>query len=172
MPTKITTETQIARLLANSPLQVHLTLLRTASHESTHVSRDHLEMFYKSFDEVSHLRFDGMIITGAPVETIPFEEVDYWPEICRVMDFSRTNVYSTLHVCWGAQAGLYYHYGIRKQLLPQKMFGIFTHRVVRPGNPLVRGFDEVFLAPHSRHTGVDAGDVAACSAIRVLAESE
>ena len=172
MPTKVTTETQIARLLANSPLQVHLTLLRMTSHESTHVSQDHLSMFYKSFDEVSHLRFDGMIITGAPVETIPFEEVDYWSEICRVMEFSLNNVYSTLHVCWGAQAGLYYHFGIRKELLPEKMFGVFPHRVLRPGNPLVRGFDEVFLAPHSRHTGVNADDVRACAQLRLLAESE
>ena len=171
MPTKITTETQIARLLANTPLQVHLTLLKTATHEATHVSRDHLETFYKTFDEVRHLHYDGMIITGAPVETIPFEEVDYWPEICRVMDFSRTHVYSTLHVCWGAQAGLYHHFGIRKELLPEKMFGVFEHRVVRPGNPLVRGFDEVFYAPHSRHTGVSRADVEACTDLRVLAES-
>lgn len=172
MPTKVTTEIQIARLLANTPLQVHFTLLRMSSHESTHVSQDHLETFYKSFDEVSHLRYDGMIITGAPVETIPFEEVDYWDEICKVMDFSRTNVYSTLHVCWGAQAGLYYHHGIRKELLDHKMFGIFPHKVVRPGNPLMRGFDEVFMAPHSRHTGVNPEDVANCPTIRVLAESE
>ena len=172
MPTKITTETQIARLLANSPLQVHLTLLRTATHEATHVSADHMEMFYKSFDEIRDRHFDGMIITGAPVETIPFEEVDYWPEICEMMDFSYTNVYSTLHVCWGAQAGLYYHHGIRKELLPKKMFGVFEHRVTRPGNPLVRGFDEVFYAPHSRHTGLNEEDVANCGALRVLARSE
>ena len=172
MPTKITTETQIARLLANTPLQVHLTLLRTATHEATHVSAEHLDTFYKSFDEIRDLYFDGMIITGAPVETIPFEEVDYWPEICKVMDFSRTHVYSTLHVCWGAQAGLYYHYGIRKELLPEKMFGVFEHTVTRPGNPLVRGFDEVFYAPHSRHTGISRADVEACPDLRVLAESE
>ena len=172
MPTKITTETQIARLLANSPLQVHLTLLKTATHEATHVSRDHLEMFYRTFDEVKDKHFDGMIITGAPVETIPFEEVDYWEEMTRVMDFSYTNVYSTLHVCWGAQAGLYYHYGVRKELLPEKMFGVFEHRVTRPGNPLVRGFDEVFYAPHSRHTGINQEDVENCKALRILARSD
>ena len=125
MPTKIATETQIARLLANTPIQVHMTLLQTASHAATHVSAAHLEAFYKTFDEVKNDRYDGMIITGAPVEKIDFEQVDYWQELCEIMDFSETNVYSTLHVCWGAQAGLYYHYGIRKQLLDQKMFGVF-----------------------------------------------
>ena len=154
MPTKIATETQIARLLANTPLQVHMTLLQTMSHEATHVSAAHLEAFYKTFDEVKHNRYDGMIITGAPVETMDFEQVDYWPELCEIMDFSETNVYSTLHVCWGAQAGLYYHYGVHKELLSEKMFGVFEHRVTRPANPLVRGFDEVFYAPHSRHTGI------------------
>lgn len=172
MPTKEVTETQICRLLANSPLQVEITFLQTASHEATHVSGAHMEAFYKTFEEVSHLRYDGMIITGAPVETIPFEEVDYWPELCAIMDFSKTNVYSTLHVCWGAQAGLYYHFGINKELLPAKMFGIFDHRVTRPTNPLVRGFDEVFCAPHSRHTGIRRKDVDACVDLRILAESE
>ena len=136
MPTKIATETQIARLLANTPLQVH------------------------------------MIITGAPVETMDFEQVDYWPELCEIMDFSETNVYSTLHVCWGAQAGLYYHYGVRKHILPEKMFGVFEHKVTRPANPLVRGFDEVFYAPHSRHTGISREDVLNCRALRILAESD
>ena len=125
MPTKIATETQIARLLANTPLQVHMTLLQTVSHEATHVSAAHLEAFYKTFDEVKHNRYDGMIITGAPVETMDFEQVDYWPELCEIMDFSETNVYSTLHVCWGAQAGLYYHYGIRKELLLPLLCVIF-----------------------------------------------
>ncbi len=120
MPTKIATETQIARLLANTPLQVHMTLLQTASHSATHVSAAHLEAFYKTFDEVKNNRYDGMIITGAPVETMDFEQVDYWNELCEIMDFSETNVYSTLHVCWGAQAGLYYHYGVRKQLLDRR----------------------------------------------------
>lgn len=172
MPTKIATETQIARLLANTPLQVHMTLLQTASHAATHVSAAHLETFYKTFDEVKNNRYDGMIITGAPVEKIDFEQVDYWPELCEIMDFSETNVYSTLHVCWGAQAGLYYHYGIRKQLLNEKMFGVFEHRVTRPSNPLVRGFDEVFYAPHSRHTGISREDVLNCKALRILAESD
>ena len=153
MPTKIATETQIARLLANTPIQVHMTLLQTASHAATHVSAAHLEAFYKTFDEVKNNRYDGMIITGAPVEKIDFEQVDYWQELCEIMDFSETNVYSTLHVCWGAQAGLYYHYGIRKQLLDQKMFGVFEHKVTRPSNPLVRGFDEVFYAPQSDEAG-------------------
>ena len=172
MPTKIATETQIARLLANSPLHVHLTLLQTASHAATHVSAAHLEAFYKTFDEVRDCRFDGMIITGAPVETIPFEEVDYWDELCEIMDYTKSNVYSTLHVCWGAQAGLYHHYGVRKELLPEKMFGIFLHRVIRPSNPLVRGFDEAFYAPHSRHTGVCVEDIAQCPALRILAASD
>ena len=172
MPTKIATETQIARLLANTPLQVHMTLLQTASHAATHVSAAHLDAFYKTFDEVKNNRYDGMIITGAPVETMDFEQVDYWPELCEIMDFSETNVYSTLHVCWGAQAGLYYHYGVHKELLPEKMFGVFEHRVTRPANPLVRGFDEVFYAPHSRHTGIRRADVDACDALRILAESD
>ena len=172
MPTKITTETQVARLLANTPLQVHMTLLQTASHAATHVSAAHLESFYKNFNEVKNNRYDGMIITGAPVETMDFEQVDYWPELCEIMDFSETNVYSTLHVCWGAQAGLYYHYGVHKQLLPEKMFGVFEHRVTRPSNPLVRGFDEVFYAPHSRHTGISREDVDNCKALRILAESD
>ena len=128
MPTKITTETQIARLLANTPIQVHMTLMQTASHAATHVSAAHLESFYKTFDEVKNNRYDGMIITGAPIETMDFEQVDYWDELCEIMDFSETNVYSTLHVCWGAQAGLYYHYGVHKQLLPEKMFGVFENR--------------------------------------------
>ena len=153
MPTKIVTETQIARLLANTPLQVHMTLLQTASHAATHVSAAHLESFYKNFNEVKNNRYDGMIITGAPVETMDFEQVDYWPELCEIMDFSETNVYSTLHVCWGAQAGLYYHYGVHKQLLPEKMFGVFEHRVTRPSNPLVRGFDEVRILAESDAAG-------------------
>ena len=172
MPTKIATETQLARLLANSPLQVQLTLLHTASHPANHVPGGHMEAFYKTFDEVKNDRFDGMIITGAPVEQMPFEQVDYWPELCRIMDFTRTNVYSTLHVCWGAQAALYHHFGIEKQPLAQKMFGVFPHRVTRPSNPLVRGFDEVFWAPHSRHTGVNEQQVKACGQLRVLAESD
>lgn len=172
MPTKITTETQIARLLANSPLQVEFTLLQTATHGATHVSADHMSAFYHVFDEIRENRYDGMIITGAPVETVPFEQVDYWPELCEIMEWTKTHVFSTLHVCWGAQAGLYYHFGIQKRLLPQKLSGIFEHRVVRPNNPLVRGFDEVFYAPHSRYTGIDKADVEACGDLRILAESK
>lgn len=172
MPTKIATETQLARLLANNPIQVQLTLLHTASHHASHVSGEHMSAFYKTFDEIKNERFDGAIITGAPVEQMPFEEVDYWDELCEIMDFTRTHVYSTLHVCWGAQAGLYHHFGINKVALPEKMFGVFPHKVVRPSNPLVRGFDEVFWAPHSRHTGVDHAQVDACPDLRVLAESD
>lgn len=172
MPKKIETETQIMRKLSNTPLQIEVELLHTISHESRNVSQEHLKTFYRSFDQVKDNRYDGMIITGAPVEKIDFEQVDYWPELCEIMDFSETNVYSTLHVCWGAQAGLYYHYGIRKQLLNEKMFGVFEHRVTRPSNPLVRGFDEVFYAPHSRHTGISREDVLNCKALRILAESD
>ena len=172
MPTKIETETQILRKLSNTPLQVEVDLLQTVSHRATHVPAEHLESFYVGLDDIRHKRYDGMIITGAPVEKIDFEQVDYWQELCEIMDFSETNVYSTLHVCWGAQAGLYYHYGIRKQLLDQKMFGVFEHKVTRPSNPLVRGFDEVFYAPHSRHTGISREDVLNCKALRILAESD
>ena len=172
MPTKIVTETQIARLLANSPLQVQVTWLQTATHEASHVSASHMGEFYKTLDQIKDERFDGMIITGAPVEQMEFEEVDYWPELCRIMDFSVTNVYSTLHICWGAQAALYYHYGVHKEPLPKKMFGVFEHRVVRPRNPLMRGFDEVFFAPHSRHTGIRRTDIERSGKLRVLAESD
>ena len=150
MPTKIVTETQLSRLLGNTPLRVHLELMMVSTHRSKNTPQEHLLNFYKTFDELKDRKFDGMVITGAPVEQMPFEDVDYWPELCEIMDFSETNVYSTLHVCWGAQAGLYYHYGVHKELLPEKMFGVFEHRVTRPANPLVRGFDEVFYAPHSR----------------------
>lgn len=172
MPTKIATETQIARMLANSPLQVELSLLHMGTHESAHVSGAHLAAFYKTFDTVRNERFDGMIITGAPVEQLEFEAVDYWPELCEVFAYSKAHVHSTVHICWGAQAALYYHYGIHKRPLQTKLSGVFEHRVVRPKNPLVRGFDEVFYAPHSRHTEVCREEVAACPALRVLAESE
>lgn len=172
MPTKITTETQISRMLANTPLQVEVTWLQTASHEASHVPASHMGQFYKTIDQIADERFDGMIITGAPVELMEFEQVDYWPELCRIMEFSVTNVYSTLHICWGAQAALYYHYGIRKEQLPSKMFGVFEHRVVRPQNPMMRGFDETFFAPHSRHTGIRRADIEKCGKVRVLAESD
>ena len=172
MPVKQDTELQLLRSLSNTPLQVDVTFMKMNSHVSLNTSMTHLNKFYNTFDELRGKQYDGLIITGAPVEQIPFEEVDYWPELCEIMDFSETNVYSTLHVCWGAQAGLYYHYGVHKQLLPEKMFGVFEHRVTRPSNPLVRGFDEVFYAPHSRHTGISREDVDNCKALRILAESD
>ena len=172
MPTKIATETQLARVLANSPLQVELTLLRMGTHIAKNTTKEHLDSFYTTFDKIKNKRYDGMIITGAPVETLPFEQVDYWKELCALMDFSKKNVYSTIHICWGAQAGLYYHYGIEKVPLETKISGIFAHRVVRPQNPLVRGFDEVFYAPHSRCTEIRKSDILKVPAIRILAESE
>ena len=172
MPTKISTETQFARVLANSPLQVELTLLCMDTHESKNTEKSHLEAFYRTFDEIKNQRFDGMILTGAPIETLPFEEVDYWKELCEIMEFSKTNVYSSMHICWGAQAALYYHYGINKHQVDKKVFGVFEHKVVRPYNPLVRGFDEVFYAPHSRHTAIKKNDIVAEPALRILAESD
>lgn len=172
MPDKIVTETQLARVLANSPLQVRLTLLRTESYKSTHTGTEHLAAFYKTLDEVKRARFDGMIITGAPLEHMNYEDVDYWQEMCEFMEYAKKNVYSTIYLCWGALAGLYYNYGIQKEMLPQKLSGVYEHRVARPSNPLVRGFDEVFYAPHSRHAGVRAEDVASVPQLRVLAYSE
>ena len=171
MPTKIATETQIARLLANTPLQVHMTLLQTASHAATHVSTAHLEAFYKTFDEVKNDRYDGMIITGAPVEKLEYEEVDYWNELCRVFAWSVTNVTSTLHICWGAQAGLYYHYGLPKKMLKEKLSGVYYHKVMHRKDPLVRGMDDYFMIPHSRYTEVPAAAIHACSELKILAES-
>jgi len=171
MPTKIATETQLARVLANSPLQVELTLVHMDSHEAKNISQSHLDSFYKTIDEVKHQKFDGMILTGAPVEQIPFEDVDYWDELKGIMEWSKTNVYSTVHICWGAQAALYYHYGIPKYPVDKKIFGIFEQRVVRPLNPLMRGFDEVFFAPHSRHTTIKKEDVLKHKELRILAES-
>ena len=162
MPTKIVTETQLARLLANSPLQVQVTFLQTATHSTTHTAPEHMKAFYKTFDEIKNERFDGMIITGAPIEDLDYEDVDYWDELCRIMDYTKENVYSTIHLCWGALAGLYYHFGIPKVHLDKKMFGVFEHRVTRPSNPLVRGFDEVFYAPHSRWAGLDRAAIDAC----------
>jgi len=171
MPTKIATETQLTRVLSNSPLQVELTLVTMGSHESTHISQDHLNTFYKTIDEIKDEYFDGMILTGAPVEQMPYEDVDYWKELCEIFDFAKTHVYSTMFICWGAQAGLYYHYGIDKHMLDQKVFGVFEHKVIRTHNPLVRGFDEVFYAPHSRHTEVLRKDIEACPELRILADS-
>ena len=172
MPTKIVTETQLARLLANSPLQVQLTFLQTASHAASHVSAQHLDAFYTTFDEVKNQRYDGMIITGAPVETMPFEEVDYWEELVEIMEWTKTHVTSTIHLCWGAQAALYYHYGINKVQLDKKLFGIFEHKVMNRKIPLVRGFDDVFYAPHSRHTDVPIEKIRADERLMILAESE
>lgn len=158
MPKKIETETQLLRLVGNTPVQADIELLQMVSHVSKNTPSDHLLKFYKCFQDVRGDFFDGMIITGAPVETLPFEEVDYWPELCEVMDWSRTHVYSSMHICWGAQAALYHHYGIPKYPLGQKMFGVFPHQVLNPRHMLTRGFDDWFLAPHSRHTGVREED--------------
>jgi homoserine O-succinyltransferase len=172
MPTKITTENQIIRLLSNSPLQIELTLLRVASHVSANVSPKHMETFYRTFEEVRGEKFDGLIITGAPVENLEFHDVDYWDELCDIMRWSKTNVYSTLHICWAAQAALNFHYGIPKYPLPAKMFGVFEHRNLEPNHPLLRGFDETFKAPHSRHTEVRREDIDACPKLEILAESD
>ena len=172
MPTKIATETQLARLLGNTPLQVELAFMRTKSHESKNTSKEHLSKFYTTFDEIRDRNYDGLIITGAPVEHMEFEEVEYWNELCQIMEWSRTHVYSTFHICWGAQAALYYHYGIRKYPLEEKMFGIFPHRVERRSSMLMRGFDDVFMVPHSRHTTVLREDIERCSKLKILASSE
>lgn len=172
MPTKITTETQLLRLLSNSPLQVEIDFLQMESHSSKNTSTEHLKTFYKSFDEIKDWRYDGMIITGAPVENMPFEEVDYWSEIVKIMDWSTTHVTSTLHICWGALAGLYYHYGVPKHSLPEKCSGVFRHRVRRSTSKLVRGFDNVFYAPHSRNSEVRREDIEKNPELEILAESK
>ena len=172
MPTKIATETQLSRLLGNTPLQVHLELMHTSTHKSKNVSEEHLLTFYKSFDEIKHRKFDGMVITGAPVENMPFEEVDYWEELCAIMEWSKTNVHSTFHICWGAQAGLYYHYGIQKHSLDQKLFGVFPHTADYKRAILLRGFDDVFYVPHSRHTTVCREDIEQVDGLKILASSE
>ena len=172
MPTKIDTETQLMRLLGNTALQVEVELLHTKSYESKNISKEHLRTFYKTFDDVKDQSFDGMIVTGAPVEQLPFEQVEYWEELCEIMEWSKRHVHSTLHICWGAQAGLYYHFGIQKYPLEKKLFGVFPHKVVRKSSILFRGFDDVFMVPHSRHTTVLPEDVKACSALKILAASE
>ena len=172
MPTKIETETQLARLLGNTPLQVTLEFIHTKSHKSKNIAEEHLFQFYKTFDEIRKRNYDGLIITGAPVEHLPFEEVEYWPELCEIMEWSKTHVYSTFHICWGAQAGLYYHYSIPKYDLPEKLFGVFPHKVERRSSMLMRGFDDRFMAPHSRHTGTRREDIEACPALKILASSE
>ncbi len=172
MPTKISTETQILRMLSNTPLQVQITLLHPQTYTCTHTPGEHLEMFYKTFDDVKHQKFDGMILTGAPVETLGFDEVYYWPELKDIMEWTKTNVYSTLHICWGAQAGLYYHYDIPKYPLDQKMFGVFTHTVNGKNIPLFRGFDDVFYLPQSRHTEIRREDIVPMDELDLVSESE
>lgn len=172
MPTKIATETQLLRLLGNTPLQVDITLLHSISHVSKNTAVEHLETFYKTWEEVKRERFDGLIITGAPVEDLEFEAVDYWEELCAIMDWSTRHVYSTMHICWGAQAGLYYHYGIQKYPLDKKCFGVFPHVSNRKYVRLLRGFDDVFYCPHSRHTEVLKEDILACEELDLVAESE
>ena len=172
MPKKIETETQLSRLLGNSPLQVDLTLIHTKSHKSKNTSAEHLFTFYKTFDDVKKYTFDGMIITGAPVELLDFEEVEYWQELCEIMEWSKTHVHSTFHICWGAQAGLYYHFGINKHKLEEKMFGIFPHIADYKHSILFRGFDDVFMVPHSRHTTVKREDIEKCPKLKILSSSE
>lgn len=172
MPTKVQTETQLARLLGNTPLQVELDLMHTSTHQSKNTSQQHLLSFYKTFGEVRHEKYDGLIITGAPVEQMPFEEVEYWQELCDIMEWSKTHVFSTFHICWGAQAALYYHYGINKHPLDKKLFGVFPHQVEYKNPILFRGFDETFMVPHSRHTTILREDIEKVPGLKILAASE
>ena len=172
MPTNIVTETQFTRLLGNTPLQVNLELMHTSTHRSKNVPEEHLLTFYKNFDELKDRKFDGMVITGAPVEHMNFEDVDYWPELCRIMEWSKTHVHSTLHICWGAQAGLYYHYGINKQPLDKKLFGVYPHTADYKRAILLRGFDDTFYVPHSRHSTVRREDIEGVPGLKILASSE
>ena len=172
MPTKIATETQLTRLLGNTPLQVNLELMHTSTHQSRNVPEEHLLTFYKTFEELKDRKFDGMVITGTPVEQMDFEDVDYWGELCRIMEWSKTHVHSTLHICWGAQAGLYYHYGIRKHPLERKLFGVYPHHADYKRSILLRGFDDTFYVPHSRHTTVRREDIEAVPGLKILASSE
>ena len=171
MPTKIDTETQLSRLLGNTPLQVELTLMHTSSHKSKNTSEDHLLAFYTTFDKVKDRYFDGLVITGAPVEMMEFEEVEYWDELCEIMEWSTTHVHSTFHICWGAQAGLYYHFGVQKKTLDKKMFGVFPHIADYKRSMLFRGFDDVFMVPHSRHTTIDREDLEGIPGLKILASS-
>ncbi len=172
MPTKIVTETQLSRLLGNTPLQVELELVQVSSHKAKNTSQEHMLAFYKTFDEIADQYYDGMVITGAPVEHLPFEEVNYWPELCRIMEWTKTHVHSTFHICWGAQAALYYHFGIQKRPLEEKLFGVFPHQVTYKKSMLMRGFDDQFWVPHSRHTTIRREDVEAVPEIKILAESQ
>ena len=171
MPTKIDTETQLSRLLGNTPLQVELTLMHTSSHKSKNTSEDHLLAFYTTFDKVKDRYFDGLVITGAPVEMLEFEEVEYWDELCEIMEWSTTHVHSTFHICWGAQAGLYYHFGVKKKTLDKKMFGVFPHIADYKRSMLFRGFDDVFMVPHSRHTTIERKDLENIPGLKILASS-
>ena len=172
MPKKIVTETQFARLLGNSPLQVEMELLQTATHSSTHTSAEHMLSFYKTFDEIKHQKFDGMVITGAPVELMEFEDVDYWEELCEIMEWSKSHVTSTLHICWAAQAGMYYHYGVKKYPTDKKVFGIFPHVAEYKNSMLLRGFDDVFDVPQSRHTTVKREEIENVDALKIIASSD
>lgn len=172
MPTKIVTETQLARLLGNTPLQVEMELLRVSTHTAKNTSAEHMITYYQTFDEVKDRYYDGMVITGAPVEQMPFEEVEYWDELCTIMEWTKSHVYSTFHICWGAQAALYYHYGIKKYPLKEKLFGVYPHTITHKRSILFRGFDDTFLVPHSRHTTVRREDIAAVDELKILAESE
>ena len=172
MPDKIVTETQISRLIGNTPLQVELELLQTATHRSKHTSEEHMLAFYKTFDEVKKEKFDGMIITGAPVEHLEFEDVEYWEELCEIMEWSKTHVTSTFHICWAAQAGLYYHFGIGKKKLDKKLFGVYKHTLDHKNAILFRGFDDEFMVPHSRHTTVDREDIEACDKLKIISSSK
>ena len=172
MPNKIDTETQLSRLLGNTPLQVELELIHTSTHKSKNTSAEHLLSFYKYFDDVKHKNYDGMIITGAPVEKLDFTEVEYWDELCEIMEWSKKHVHSTFHICWGAQAGLYYHFGLQKYMLPEKLSGIYAHNVDKKRSILFRGFDDRFFVPHSRYTGVHRADVEATPGLKLIASSE
>lgn len=172
MPNKIATETQLSRLLGNTPLQVEVELIQVSNHKAKNVSAEHMLKFYKTFSEIKDRKFDGFIITGAPVEKMDYTEVNYWDELCEIMEWTKTNVHSTFHICWGAQAALYYHYGIEKRLLPEKLSGVYSHRVVHKNPMLLRGFDDEFFVPHSRHTTVDIEDVKKHPEIKILAVSD
>ncbi len=172
MPTKITTETQLARLLGNTPLQVEIELVQVSSHKAKNVSEEHMLAFYKTFDEIRNNKYDGFVITGAPVERLPFEEVDYWDELCEIMEWTKTHVHSVFHICWGAQAALYYHYGIKKYDLNKKLSGVFRHRVVYKNPMLLRGFDDEFMVPHSRHTTVSLDEIKKVEQIKILSCSD
>lgn len=171
MPTKITTETQLLRKLSNTPLQINVELLQVVSHETKNTNEEHLESFYRTFDEIKYNRYDGMIITGAPVENMEFEDVDYWEELCNIMEWTKTNVHCTLHICWGAQAGLYYHYGLQKRQLPEKLFGVFEHTVIKRKSPFFRGFDDVFYAPHSRWAEIPQEEILRVPTLELMATS-